>query len=214
MKSQSETEAVLESSTVDGVKVTTRIVYHPFKLDLFIGEDSTPSITVNGNNRMYFEERKDKEMLTKLRDETTAERSLEQDEREIADWGEDGKPIYKDDESNEAAETTEKEVPAHGNDPDGPESFGGHTDNKPHGTFQDHYFVSSCTLGATSIGLDMMFPGSKHVYGIPEHATDFAIKDTRGGSGYSEPYRLYNLDVFEYELDEPMALYGKWRLME
>ncbi|RYY82219.1 hypothetical protein EON63_13735 [archaeon] len=27
-------------------------------------------------------------------------------------------------------------------------------------------------------------------------------------SGYSDPYRLYNLDVFEYELDSPMALYG------
>lgn len=26
----------------------------------------------------------------------------------------------------------------------------------------------------------------------------------RGG----EPYRLYNLDVFQYELDNPMALYG------
>jgi len=23
-----------------------------------------------------------------------------------------------------------------------------------------------------------------------------------------EPYRLYNTDVFEYELDSPMALYG------
>ena len=23
-----------------------------------------------------------------------------------------------------------------------------------------------------------------------------------------DPYRLYNLDVFEYELDNPMALYG------
>jgi alpha 1,3-glucosidase len=27
-------------------------------------------------------------------------------------------------------------------------------------------------------------------------------------SRYDEPYRMYNLDVFEYELDEPMALYG------
>lgn len=26
----------------------------------------------------------------------------------------------------------------------------------------------------------------------------------RGG----DPYRLYNLDVFQYELDNPMALYG------
>lgn len=25
---------------------------------------------------------------------------------------------------------------------------------------------------------------------------------------YTEPYRLYNLDVFEFELDSPMALYG------
>ena len=30
-----------------------------------------------------------------------------------------------------------------------------------------------------------------------------------GASGhYSEPYRLYTLDVFEYDLDVPMALYG------
>lgn len=25
---------------------------------------------------------------------------------------------------------------------------------------------------------------------------------------YDEPYRLYNLDVFEYIMDSPMALYG------
>ena len=30
------------------------------------------------------------------------------------------------------------------------------------------------------------------------------IKCFSGG----DPYRLYNLDVFEYELDNPMALYG------
>ena len=58
------------------------------------------------------------------------------------------------------------------------------------------------------MGLDILFPGSAHVYGIPEHASDFALKDTKNG-GYNEPYRLYNLDVFEYELDVPMALYGK-----
>jgi alpha 1,3-glucosidase len=27
-------------------------------------------------------------------------------------------------------------------------------------------------------------------------------------SSYTDPYRLYNLDVFEYELNNPMALYG------
>lgn len=29
-----------------------------------------------------------------------------------------------------------------------------------------------------------------------------------GESGYSEPYRLYNLDVFEYVTDSPFGLYG------
>ncbi len=60
-----------------------------------------------------------------------------------------------------------------------------------------------------SVGFDVTFPGSSHLYGIPEHASALALKTTDGSSGgYSEPFRLYNLDVFEYELDEPMALYG------
>lgn len=29
-----------------------------------------------------------------------------------------------------------------------------------------------------------------------------------GENSYSDPYRLFNLDVFEYELNNPMALYG------
>ena len=45
--------------------------------------------------------------------------------------------------------------------------------------------------------------------GLPEHASSFRLKTTKGDkAAYSEPFRLYNLDVFEYELDEPMALYG------
>ncbi|OAF65383.1 hypothetical protein A3Q56_06918, partial [Intoshia linei] len=39
---------------------------------------------------------------------------------------------------------------------------------------------------------------------IPEHTDSFALKDTTNG----EPYRLYNLDVFEYELNSRMAIYG------
>ncbi|CAG8589907.1 10046_t:CDS:2 [Paraglomus brasilianum] len=60
-----------------------------------------------------------------------------------------------------------------------------------------------------SIAMDITFSGVEHVYGIPEHATSFSLKETRGGDdAYTEPYRLYNLDVFEYELDNAMALYG------
>jgi mannosyl-oligosaccharide alpha-1,3-glucosidase len=63
--------------------------------------------------------------------------------------------------------------------------------------------------GPESIGMDVTFVDYGHVYGIPEHASSFALKSTSGEDGaYSEPYRLYNLDVFEYELDSPSSLYG------
>ena len=58
--------------------------------------------------------------------------------------------------------------------------------------------------GPESIGLDTSFINFSHVYGIPEHADSLALKSTVG----SEPYRLYNLDVFEYDLDMRAALYG------
>uniref|UniRef100_A0AAY4DM90 Neutral alpha-glucosidase AB n=1 Tax=Denticeps clupeoides TaxID=299321 RepID=A0AAY4DM90_9TELE len=70
------------------------------------------------------------------------------------------------------------------------ETFKTHTDTKPN--------------GPTSISLDFSFPGVEHVYGIPEHADTLKLKTTDGG----DPYRLYNLDVFQYELHNPMALYG------
>ncbi|CAG8577625.1 6666_t:CDS:2 [Scutellospora calospora] len=33
-------------------------------------------------------------------------------------------------------------------------------------------------------------------------------KPNGGDGAYTEPYRLYNLDVFEYGMDSPMAIYG------
>ena len=61
-----------------------------------------------------------------------------------------------------------------------------------------------CVLGPESIGLDTSFINFAHVYGVPEHADHLSLRSTVG----SEPYRLYNLDVFEYELDSTAALYG------
>ena len=81
------------------------------------------------------------------------------------------------------------------------ESFGGNTDSKPR--------------GPESLALDISFPGYEHVYGIPEHAGPLSLKETRGGSGnYDQPYRLYNCDVFEYEMDSPMTLYGAIPFMQ
>lgn len=88
-------------------------------------------------------------------------------------------------------------------------------------TFKSH--VDSKPYGPTSVGVDISFPGSRHVYGIPEHADTFALKQTKYKFVYDfksmeeitflscrngDPYRLYNTDVFEYELYNPMALYG------
>lgn len=37
----------------------------------------------------------------------------------------------------------------------------------------------SLFLGPSSIGIDISFPGFENVYGIPEHADDFALKTTK-----------------------------------
>lgn len=75
------------------------------------------------------------------------------------------------------------------------ETFGGNTDSKP--------------KGPESVALDIDFPGYGHVYGLAEHAGPLSLKQTRGGEGnYDQPYRMYNSDIFEYELDSPMTLYG------
>ncbi|KAI9594653.1 neutral alpha-glucosidase AB [Syncephalis fuscata] len=80
------------------------------------------------------------------------------------------------------------------------EDFNGNHDPKPN--------------GPTAVALDITFPGAEHVYGIPSHAAPISLKTTRGGeNAYTDPYRLYNLDVFQHLSDSPMALYGSVPLM-
>jgi mannosyl-oligosaccharide alpha-1,3-glucosidase len=76
------------------------------------------------------------------------------------------------------------------------EQFRSHTDTRPR--------------GPQSISLDVSFHGADFVYGLPEHgSTSLALRPTRGpGVEESEPYRLFNLDVFEYLHDSPFGLYG------
>jgi alpha 1,3-glucosidase len=63
--------------------------------------------------------------------------------------------------------------------------------------------------GPESLSLDISFPTHGHLCGIPEHATRPDLPATTGEAAeYSDPYWLYNLDVFEYEADSEMALYG------
>ncbi|CAB3407773.1 unnamed protein product [Caenorhabditis bovis] len=66
-------------------------------------------------------------------------------------------------------------------------------------------FRDSKPFGSSSVGVDISFVSFKHAYGLPEHADSLALRDTVGST---DPYRLYNADVFEYELNNPMALYA------
>lgn len=102
-----------------------------------------------------------------------------------------------------------------GEDEDGwwSEQFRTWTDSKPKGIALDCHRsacgVKSFFTGPEALSLDVTFPQHAVVYGIPEHATRLALGTTTGpNAAYSEPYRLYNLDVFEYLADSPMALYG------
>ncbi len=81
------------------------------------------------------------------------------------------------------------------------ETFGGNTDSKP--------------KGPESVAMDINFLGFEHVYGLAEHTGPLSLKETRGGDGnFDQPYRMYNSDVFEYDLDSPMTLYGSIPFMQ
>ena len=80
------------------------------------------------------------------------------------------------------------------------------TDDQWSETFKK--FTDSKPRGPESIGMDVNFVNFDNLFGLPEHADSFRLRDTRKDKKNQDPYRLYNLDVFEYELDETMALYG------
>ncbi|KAF7350938.1 Glycoside hydrolase family 31 protein [Mycena sanguinolenta] len=63
--------------------------------------------------------------------------------------------------------------------------------------------------GPESLSIDISFPSHGTIYGIPQHATRLALPTTAGDSPtYTDPYRLYNADVFEYLASSTMSLYG------
>ncbi|CAL2045785.1 unnamed protein product [Caenorhabditis brenneri] len=76
----------------------------------------------------------------------------------------------------------------------------------PEGFWEERFksFTDHKQHGSSSVGVDISFVNFKTAYGLPEHADAFALRNTVGNT---DPYRLYNLDVFEYELNNPMALY-------
>ncbi|XP_040837870.1 neutral alpha-glucosidase AB isoform X1 [Ochotona curzoniae] len=165
----------------------------PFRLDLL--EDRVLLLSVNARGLLGFEHQRTRRvpvsdrvsvslgsMWDKIKNLFSRQGSkdpAEGDEAQPEEMAEDG------DQPEETQGNAEKDEPGAWE-----ETFKTHADSKPH--------------GPTSVGLDFSLPGMEHVYGIPEHAESLRLKVTEDG----EPYRLYNLDVFQYELYNPMALYG------
>ncbi|XP_058518880.1 neutral alpha-glucosidase AB isoform X3 [Ochotona princeps] len=165
----------------------------PFRLDLL--EDRVLLLSVNARGLLGFEHQRTRRvpvsdrvsvslgsMWDKIKNLFSRQGSkdpAEGDEAQPEEMPEDG------DQAKETQGKAEKDEPGAWE-----ETFKTHADSKPH--------------GPTSVGLDFSLPGMEHVYGIPEHAEPLRLKVTEDG----EPYRLYNLDVFQYELYNPMALYG------
>jgi mannosyl-oligosaccharide alpha-1,3-glucosidase len=167
-----------------------------------------PIVVLGDQHRMHFEIRRNKEDATataKQEEKPAEEEAKKEDgEKEIVGYWEDGLAIYSDgtreekkkvDGAEQHRQLTEADHEELDKRDMWEEKFQDHKDSKPYGPM--------------SIGMDITFPRSRHLFGLPEHASSTVLKTTHGdGAHYRDPYRLYNLDVFEYELDETMALYG------
>jgi alpha 1,3-glucosidase len=91
------------------------------------------------------------------------------------------------------------------------ERFRSWTDSKPKGAsvLPSARRLLTNDSGPEALSVDITFPGVQHIYGLPEHASPLSLPDTVGSNQkYSDPYRLFNVDIFEYLADSPMSLYG------
>ncbi|CAI2738285.1 unnamed protein product [Dicrocoelium dendriticum] len=182
--------------------------YNPFSIEFYV--DGSLVCQVNRRNLFNFEEKGDPP-TPNLSVPVTQEPSISTEHSELPEPREDSTP-FSPVQHNDATDGPNvdglTEPPKEDTNKEGvteatitPE----HVVKDPHPwaeTFNDHR--DTRPYGPNSISMDIDFPGVSHVYGLPEHADSYVLKDTSGG----DPYRLYNLDVFEYELDSQMALYG------
>jgi len=194
----SASEALAYSVTADD-SVVVGIYLHPFRAKLFQAGEA--AVDLNPEGRFYFDHHRKKEG-------GAAQPALATDGddvhggKTVVDYGEDGLAVYSDGTKQQKGEPA-KEAEAEGKELDEgewEESFGPHRDTKP--------------FGPASVGMDMRFEHAAHVFGLAEHTGPLNLASTVGpGAKFSEPYRMWTLDVYDYELDSPMAIYGGVPLM-
>lgn len=58
--------------------------------------------------------------------------------------------------------------------------------------------------GPRAVAMDFQF-SNQHLFGLPERASSFLLNDTISiyEGNFSDPFRLYNLDVASYKVGEP-----------
>lgn len=166
------------------------ILNNPFSVRVYF--DNVLVISLNERSLLHYEQRQSKSDVSTQLSENSALIDRHGG-KEVVDYGEDGLATYADG-TKEERKIEDNEVKV--SESDWTEMFGGHKDTRPYGPM--------------SMGVDISFPFAQHVYGIPEHTTPLSLPTTQISSAqipphYSEPYRLYNLDVFEYEIDQTMV---------
>eukprot|EP00750_Incisomonas_marina_P008842 INCI15713.3.p1 GENE.INCI15713.3~~INCI15713.3.p1 ORF type:complete len:805 (-),score=132.64 INCI15713.3:1066-3480(-) len=182
---------VAYGQTASGATLLCDVASDPIVLSFYEGDVLTTS--VNSGGFLHFEHHRSRDGTPQV--DSSKEEQDRHKGKEVVGYWEDGLAIYADGTREERRVDDNR-----GSSGDGfwEERIKGHSDSKP--------------SGPSSVGLDVVFHGdtaTRKVFGLPEHATKTALPHTTGPKTYyREPYRLYNLDVFEYELDEPMALYG------
>lgn len=181
-----------DKQSVEHNKYKLILTSSPFKAEV-LDWSGKSVVQVNSRGFMRFEDHRE------LNSDTPRAEALFGAPKEAQAYDEAGRPIEQPTNANqEASSAAQPHAEAQTSESNNEEvktyveSFSTFTDQRP--------------FGPMSVGMDIYFPNSDHVYGIPEHADSFSLRDTRPNIG--DPYRLYNVDIFEYELNSPMSLYG------
>ncbi|KAM4617591.1 neutral alpha-glucosidase AB [Discoglossus pictus] len=170
----------------------------PFRLDILSGRDLV--LSVNSRGLLHFEHLRERKDTLSYKVSSAVGNMWHKVKTLFSSDAEKPEVPSDNEESNQGKEEAAKEVEeTKKEEEDEPgmwdETFKTHADSKPN--------------GPSSVGLDFSLPGFEHVYGIPEHADNLRLRTTES----TDPYRLFNLDVFQYELYNTMALYGSVPLM-
>lgn len=192
-----------------------------FKLDFYYGDSL--AVTLNDRGLFYMEPLGTAKPVVEEQTVTVTE-PVENQEEEV-EYGPDGKVVHGkrehvgavdrdlhhgDEEKGEMGKPEELLATMDPSlDPEIDFLIGAHEINME-GAWDENFkgHVDLKKRGPESLGMDVTFHGAKHIYGLPEHAIALDLPATKGEGTSRDPYRLFNLDVFEYELDSEMALYG------